>query len=103
MSELRMFTDGNDTIIAHSVDEVMKLWRDAIGDDYGNRDDWSRVPEMKPMRLVFPDEKKLYRAGLPENSVIGHDDDWNCPCATATVQQWIDYYGNPFWFSSQEW
>ena len=54
----KLFTDGADTYVAETVEEVLDDFRALIGDDYvgegyGEKSDWYTIEDDKPVRIFF--------------------------------------------------
>jgi hypothetical protein len=85
MSDLKMWTDGIDNIIAPTLERVLEIWREHMDDDYDVDvlEAWEEIPLDKELTLV-------------------HVDDDGQPKETKTVAGWIAQNGEGF-FSSTEW
>lgn len=106
MKKLKMFYDGNDTIIAHDVQGAMQVWNDTYGDDYeadlyGDVSNWEERQGDKLIRVVFSEDDEIDSMGFPPESVITYDETGKV--VSATAQQWIDHIGKPYFLCSKEW
>lgn len=101
--QLGFYSNGNDTVIAESIEQAIAIWEETTGErwtDYEDEDDWQLL-DKSPDELIkvlwtdeFPRPEEVPTGGRIE---LG---DYVGVCATAA--QWIAHHGRGF-FSSGEW
>lgn len=85
MSDLRMYTDNTDTVIATSAEDALLVWAETHGDGYNDEHEgdwalnWSQIPDDKPVTLSYPAED----------------------AATMTAAEWCAKDGRGFWGSTE--
>jgi len=102
---LKMFFDGNDTIIAYDVEGAIAVWNDTYGDDYesdlyGNPESWKEHPSEKVVSVQY---ESMEKAIIPPGAKVVNMDGDTDILVSATAEQWISHIGKPHFLCSKEW
>ena len=100
---MKLFTDGADTYVAETVEEVLKDWRETIGDDYvgdgyGEKSDWHIIEDDKPVRIFF--DKGHEPPIIPEGASMDEDGEF-VVTIKATAVAWAKAFPRGFLCSSE--
>ena len=106
MTELDIYFNENDWVVAESAEDAVKVWNEFVGDDYlesyGDLEDWQKVDRFTMFSITQEETPENTKRDHPEDVTIEKHPDRNLWTLTTTADKWIKKNGRG-WLCSLDW